>query len=122
MPVNKSGLGIQNLVNSVDTKYPSSQCTSTELIWAITEEGEFSTADCLLALREESCDKKIRDDANDDKLKGLVEDLGEYDLCLILHAKNTGSCLNLQGTTVKSTVLVAMEFCDFFCTLRCYLN
>ena len=38
--------------------------------------------------REERCDiKKIRDDANEAKLKGLVKDLGELDRLLVIRSK-----------------------------------
>ena len=50
-------------------------------------EGEFSTADHLMALKEESHDGKIRDDANNDKLKIIVYDLEAPDRRLILRAK-----------------------------------
>ena len=58
MPVKKAGLGLQNPVTSVDEKYPSLQHASTELIWAVTGERELSTANNLLALREERRDGK----------------------------------------------------------------
>ena len=60
--------------------------------------------------------KKIRDDANDAKLKGLVDDLKTTDRRLILRAKNTGSWLIVQGNTVTSTVLTAIKSSDYWCT------
>ena len=59
--------------------------------------------------------QKIRDDT---KLKELVKDLEEYDRCLILHSKNTGSWLNLWVNMVTVTALAATELCDFMCA--CY--
>ena len=59
--VNKSGLGLPNPVTSMEKIYPSLQCASTELIRSVTGEGNFSTTNCLLALKEERRDgKKIR--------------------------------------------------------------
>ena len=43
----------------------------------------------------------------------LVKDLEATDFCLILYAKNTDSWMTVQGNMVNSTVLAAMEFCDF---------
>ena len=40
---------------------------------------------------------------------------------MLLRAKNMGSCLTACGTTVTGTVLLAMEFLNFFCA-RCYLT
>ena len=63
---------------------------------AVTGASNFLTADHLLALKEERHNrKKIGDDANDAKLKVLVEELEETDRRLILRAKNTGSCMTI---------------------------
>ena len=60
------------------------------------------------------CDgSKIHDDANDAKLKVLVDDLEASDHRLILRSKNTGSRLSVQNTTVTGTVLAAAEICGF---------
>ena len=50
---------------------------------------------------------KIRDEVNEAKLKVLVKDLEALDRRLILRAKNTGSWMTVQHTTVTGTVLVA---------------
>ena len=47
-PVNNSKLGLQNHVISVNKKYSSLRCASTESIQAVTGESEFSNADHLL--------------------------------------------------------------------------
>ena len=108
-------------MTSADEKYLSFWRASTELIRAGMGEGELSTANNILSLREEKRDGlKMRDDANNSKLKELVKDLEAYDRRLILRAKNTGSWLNFWGTMVTGTVLVATEFCDFLCALWCY--
>ena len=60
--------------------------------------------------------KKKWDDANDSKLKGLVGDLIVTGGRLNLHAKNIGACMNVQGTTVTGTILLAMESRDFLCS------
>ena len=56
MPVKKSGLGLQYPVTSAKYKYLSSIFTSCELIGSVKEEREISTADHLLAIREEMHD------------------------------------------------------------------
>ena len=76
------------------------------MVGAVTGERAFSTANSLLALREEILDGlKSRDDTNKAKLKGIVKYLESLDRHLILRAKNTGSWLNVWGTTVTGTVL-----------------
>ena len=78
---------------------------------------KFSTDFRLLELREESHDRqKIQDDANDAKLKGLVQDLEAPDHRLILRAKITGSWLTVWGTVVTGTLLAAIFFLFFVCT------
>ena len=49
--------------------------------------------------------RKKWDDANDARLKELVKDIEASDRRLVLLAKNTGSWLNVRGTTVNGTVL-----------------
>ena len=105
--VKKFGLGLKNPVTSTDEKYLSLQSASMELNQDVIGEGCFSTDNHLLELREEIQDEKIWDDANDSKLKGLVDDLEAPDLRLILCAKNTGSWLSMRGTTVTGKVLAA---------------
>ena len=60
-------------------------------------------------------DKKIRDYANNIKLKEIVENLKASERRFILRAKNTGSWMNIPVTTVTGIVLAAKEFCDFLC-------
>ena len=50
---------------------------------------------------------KNRYDENDATLYGLVGDLIGTEQHLILHAKNIGAWLNVQGTTVTGIVLLA---------------
>ena len=77
--------------------------------------GELSNADHFLAFREERhYRKKNWDDPNGAKLKGLVRYLDSTNRCLILHAKRTGACINVQDTTVTGIVLTATEFRDFY--------
>ena len=47
IPVNKLGLGLQNLAMSADEKFRALQCASTELIRDVTGESEFSSIDNL---------------------------------------------------------------------------
>ena len=49
--------------------------------------------------------RKTQDGVNDAKLKGIVKNLKIFDRCLFLRAKQTGSLLFEQGTTVTSTIL-----------------
>ena len=46
-------------------------------------------------------------------MKELVDDLKVTDRRLIVHTNNTGAWMNVWGTMVKGTVLLAMEFCVF---------
>ena len=76
-------------------------------------EGKFSTDNQLMALREERIDRhKIRGDANNVHIRGLVDILEASECRLIICAKNKGSCLTVRGNKVTATVLVATEFCD----------
>ena len=76
---------------------------------------EFLSANHLLDIREERrAIQKIRDDANDVKLKGIVDDLEAPDHRLILCAKNTGSYLTVWCTKLTGTLLGAMEFRGFW--------
>ena len=80
MMVNKSELGLLNLVTSAQEKYLRSQRGSAELVWAVTG-GAFFNADHLRTLGEERREeKKDRDAAYDTKLKGLVFDLKGTDI------------------------------------------
>ena len=58
--------------------------------------------------------KNIWGDANDVKLKAVVENLEAPYRCLVLCYKHKGSWLTIQGTTVTGTVLEATKFRDFF--------
>ena len=96
MRVNKSGLGLLNIVTSTNEKESSSNRSSTELIQSMAAEGSFSNSNNLLALREERCNiRKKWDDVNDTKLKELFPDLDTSDHHLILRAKNTCTWLNV---------------------------
>ena len=69
MMVKRSGIGLQDPVMSSNDKYLISLRASSELIGAVTGEIKFSTADHLLALREERRGRqKIQYNANDAKL------------------------------------------------------
>ena len=69
--------------------------------------GKFSNSDHLLLLREERCDKKIRDDVKNSKLKELVKYIDVNNRRLILHAKIRGAWKNVQVNTINGTVLAA---------------
>ena len=99
---------------SAKERYLSSQRANAEIIQSVT--GGVSNSDCLMDIREESCDrKKNQYDANDSTLKGLVGYLIGTNQRLILSTKNTGDCLDVRGTTVTGTSFSAMEFSDFLC-------
>ena len=101
MPVNKSGLGLQDPVTSSNKKYPISLHISSKLIGYITGDRSLSTANCLMDLREEKHDRqKIWNDPNKTKLRGLVNYIAAPDRRLILFAKNIGYWMTLWGTMV----------------------
>ena len=88
----KAGLGLKNPMTSVESRFLSSRRARTELIWDVIGERIFSTANHLLELRVEICDRqKIRDAAKGTKIGGLVENLKSPGRRLILHAKHTSS-------------------------------
>ena len=116
MLVNKYGLGLQDPVTSTNKKYLSLIRAISDLIGAVMGAIAFSTANHLLALREEIRDeKKTRDDSNGTKLKELVYDLKAPVHHLILRYKKRGSWPTLWGNTVTGTVIAAAEFRDFLC-------
>ena len=60
-------------------------------------------------------DKKIRDDANNSKLGGLVKNFKAPYRRLILDEKRTSSWMTVQSTVVTGTVLAVVEiliFCE----------
>ena len=64
----------------------------------------FSTVDHLQAVKEENIEvRKTRDGVNDVKLKGIVKDLGILDRRLLLHDKQMGYWIDIQGTKVTCT-------------------
>ena len=63
--------------------------------------------------------EKKQYDANDAKLKELVEYLEAPNRCLILRTKDTGSSMTVRDTMVTSIVLEAMGFLIFVHTLWC---
>ena len=118
-PVNKSGLGLQNPVTSAEDKYTSLLLASYELIGAVKVEKEFSTADHLLAFKEERWDGKTDQGvANDVKLRKIVSNKSALEKRPFLCAKNTGSWMSVQGTMINGTVLTATESREFLCA--CY--
>ena len=58
---------------------------------------------------------KYRGEVNNTKLEGIVNNLKIFDRRLYIRAKQTGSWLTIQGTTLNGTVLLAMEFSNFLC-------
>ena len=108
LTVKKASLGLQNPVTSAADKYTSSICASYNMIGTVTDEMYFSTADQLLEVKEERrYGKRDWDDANDTKLRGIVNDQGNFEKRLFLCAKHTGSWTIIQGTMVTGTVLAA---------------
>ena len=66
-------------------------------------------------------DKKIRDDANNSKLGGLVKNFKAPYRRLILDEKRTSSWMTVQSTVVTGTVLAVVENLDFLWA-RYYVN
>ena len=86
--------------------------------WSRSSKERISRTDHRLALSEETRNgKKIWDDSNKAKLKGLVKDPEASESHLILYAKKKGSWLNIQGTTVTGILFTATGYCDFMRTL-----
>ena len=73
IPVNKSGLSLQNLVTPANEKFLGSQLASTELTSSVAEKTNFK--------------KKSPDDVNNSKIEGIFEDFHTLDHNLLLRAK-----------------------------------
>ena len=113
MPVNKSIPGLKEPVTS-DKKIPKFDAWDQRADWGRNGSKRiFSHRLPSGAQGRKSWRTKIRDNANNAKLKGLVEDLEAPDRCLILRAKSTGSCLTLWCNTATVTVVMAAEFLVF---------
>ena len=94
--VNKDSLGVQNLVTIALDKYTSSLHAIYELIGALTGERVFSTSNHLRDVKEERQDrKKNRENANNVKLGGIVNDQGKFEKCLFLRSKHMGSWMSI---------------------------
>ena len=105
LPVNKSGLGLQNYVTSAAEKYTSLLRAICKMIGAVMGDREFSTADHIREIKEErQYGKKYRDELNGTKLRGIVSDQGNSKKRLLLRAKHTSSWMSVWGTTVTGTV------------------
>ena len=86
------------------------------MIRAVKGEIEFSTDNQPQAVKDEmGFGIKTWDDVNNTKLEGIVNNLKIFDRRLYIRAKQTGSWLTIQGTTLNGTVLLAMEFSNFLC-------
>ena len=115
LPVNKSGMGLQNPEKWSEDKYTSFLCAIYKLIGAVTCETEFSTADRIWSVKEErQGGRKYRDDVNDAKLRVIVSDQSASKERLFLHTKYPGSRMSVCGTTIMGTVIHATEFSDFY--------
>ena len=88
MLVNKVDLDLQNLVTPFNETILSLKCVSMELIMYVTGESNFSTADNLQAIQEESIEgKEYQNDVNYAKLEGIAKDFPTLDCCLFLRIK-----------------------------------
>ena len=89
MPINMDGLGLLNPVTPAKEKYLISHRVSAELIQEMMGGGALSNANHLRTLWEEMRDgQKDWEVANKTKPKGLVQDLKDTDMRLILREKN----------------------------------
>ena len=76
----------------------------------------FSNTNHLRTLGVERRDRqKDREDVNETKLKGLVQNIKGTDMRLILRAKITGAWMIVHSTTVSGKLLSDTEFRDFLC-------
>ena len=108
LSVNKSGMVLQNPMASEAEKYKGLPLMSYKIIGVITRNREFSTTGHIWAVKEERCyGKKYRDDTNDAKLRGIVDDQGKLNKRLFLCDNHTGTWMNIRGTMENDTLLSA---------------
>ena len=101
-------MGLQNHIKSEAEKYNSLLHASFELIFAVTDERAFSTANHIRVVKEETWDrKKYRNVANDVKPRVIVRDQGAFKKRLFVGTNHMGSWMVVRGATVTSTVLAA---------------
>ena len=110
----KDGLGLQNPATSAAEKYTSLLRARYYMIGAVMGDREISTADHLWSVKEERRDgKKYWDEVNDAKIRGIVNDQGNFEKRLFLYAHHTGSWLSVWSTIVNGIVPTTTEFCGF---------
>ena len=68
IPINKSGLGIQNPLISAHKIFEILQCTSVELMNVVTRKSEFSSANHVRAVREYNTQRETHNKGNNIKL------------------------------------------------------
>ena len=107
--LNKSGLGLQNTMTSIENKYNSLISEIYELIGAVTGKWLFSTADQIWAVQGERWDgENNRDTTNDAKPKEIVSSQGAFDKILFLSTKHMGTWMIVRGNTVTGIVPAAI--------------
>ena len=95
-------------MTSAKDKYNSLLRAGNKLIVAVKGERIFPTANYIQTVKEERrYSKKDRDAANDARLQGIISNQGALERRILLHAKYTGPCISVWGTTVTGTVLTA---------------
>ena len=78
--VKKYVLGLQNTLTPAKDKCNSLLHTSCEMIGAVTGKQYFSNADNIRAVKGKTRDgKKYRDDANDEKIQGILRNQGAFE-------------------------------------------
>ena len=96
-------------------EYTSLLLAIFELIGTVMGEREFSTADHILAVKEEQQEgKKYQYNVNAAKLWVIVSGHVVFDKQFFFRAKNATSWLSIWGTTITGTVLNATGFCGIF--------
>ena len=116
MPVKKSGLGLQDPVASSNKKYLTSLRVIIKMVVSVKREREFQPPITFGRSGKKGVMDKNRNDANNAKLRGLVDELEALNRRIILRAKTKGFWMTVQGNKVTGTVLAAVEFCGFFYT------
>ena len=118
-PIDKSLMGLHNIVTSAQKKYSRSIHASGELIGAVTGKWVCSTSDHIQRVKWESHDKTNNGtpqmmQSSRELLATKAPLINAFEKRLFLRAKHMYDWMSVWGTPVTGTVLTATEFCDFY--------